>query len=69
MIGDTFRVERYDPAWGGFRNDDLTVGGLGVTPAKKRARTQSQGTTQPVRVVNEATGVVVATYRRGRADR
>lgn len=61
-----YRVERYDPAWGGYRNDDLTEHGLTIGRARLKAIAASNASTQPQRVVNEQTGEVYATYRRGR---
>lgn len=64
-----YRVERYDPGWGGFRNDDLTPHNLTLMQARVRAKGDSRGTRQPLRVVNEKSGDVVVGYRLGKTLR
>lgn len=64
----TFRVERYSAAWGGFRNDDLTPTGLTIDTARRTAATGSLLLARH-RVVNEATGEVIATFRFGKEIR
>lgn len=61
-----FRVERYDPQWGGFRNDDITPRDLTLGRAQRVGKGASRRTTQRVRVVAQSTGAIVAQYERGR---
>jgi hypothetical protein len=64
----TYRVEHYDHAWGGWRNDDLAPRGLDVLEATEVARRYSDAARYTsYRVVNEQTGEVVKVYRYGRA--
>lgn len=68
-MADTFRVERYDPTWGGFRNDDLAPRGLSKNAARRRGMAMSHTSRQVQRVVNESTGEVIAQYLRGQRHR
>lgn len=61
-----FRVERYDPQWGGYRNDDLTPRDLTLGRAQRVGKQASRRTRQRIRVVAESTGAIIAVYERGR---
>lgn len=63
----TWRVELYDSAWGGFRNDDTAAHGLEGTFDDVRVIAHSEIEKRPhikLRVVNEQTGIAHAVLDR-----
>jgi hypothetical protein len=62
----TYRTERYDTAWAGWRCDDVELRGVTAKRAHDAARDSTKDSTIKRRVVNETTGETVATYTRGR---
>lgn len=65
----TYRTERLDTAWGGWRSDDVELQGVTAKRALDAARDSTRDSVVQRRVVNERTSDVVATYRRGRKVR
>lgn len=68
MTGDepaTYRTDRWNAAYGGWKHDDAEVSGRHLAAALDIARKSTNGSVRR-RVVHEGTGKVVAVYIRGR---